>query len=187
MALFIAGLAIFFGAHFFSAFRRRGEGALDQTIGPKAYRGLFAVVSFLGLGLMIYGFGEVRGTIPVWDPPDWTRHVVLLLMLPALILLVAAECPPGYIRRATKHPMLAGIKIWAFSHLLANGDLASILMFGAFLAFAVIDRIAVKKRSQEMAAAQAKGDVIAVVVGLALYVVIAFYAHEWLIGVPVVY
>lgn len=187
-APFIAGLAIFFGAHLYSAFRSRGEASIEARIGRLPYRGAYAVVSFLGLALLIHGYADLRGAVPVWDPPLWTRHLALTLMAPAIVLFVAAECPTGKIKATLKHPMLVGVKIWAISHLAANGDAASIILFGAFLAFAVIDRIMVKRReAPPMPPATAKGDIIAVVVGAGLYLAIVFYGHEWLIGVPIMY
>lgn len=184
--LFFVGLAVFFGAHLFAALRPRGAGDAKERIGANTYRGLFSLVSAVGLILLIYGYGDWRHAVVVWDPPLWTRHIPMLLMIPAAILFVAAEAPAGRIKRAVKHPMLAGVKIWAFSHLLANGDLASVILFGAFLAYAVFDRIAVKRRAQpEFPDVSTMGDVAAVVGGLAVYLIFVFWAHAALIGVPV--
>lgn len=187
VSYFVLGLALFFGAHFFSTFRSRGPGDLKQKLGYGPYMGLYSLVSIAGLVLMIMGYGFLRNMIPVWDPPVWTRHIPLTLMLPALILLVAAYAPTGYIKKAVKHPMLAAVKIWAFAHLCANGDLASIILFGSFLAYAVIDRIVVKRRGNPMEGKtpSAMGDVISVVGGIAAYAAIAFWAHAALFGVPV--
>lgn len=182
--LFAIGMALFFAAHLFAAFRPRD---LPERMGRSRYRGLFSLVSIAGLVLLIVGYGGVANLWPVWDPPLWTRHVPMLLMIPAMILFVAAELPAGRIKRAAKHPMLAGVKLWAAGHLVANGDLASILLFGAFLAFAVVDRIVVKRReAPPPAAVSTRSDVIAVVGGLALYALIVFWAHAALIGVPVI-
>ena len=122
--------------------------ALIGRLGEGGYKGLYAVVSIVGFVLIAYGFATYRagGYIQVWDPPTGLRHVALLLMWPAFIALVAAYSP-GAIKRRLKHPMLVAVKIWALAHLLANGDLGSIILFGAFLAWAVYDRIAVKKLS----------------------------------------
>lgn len=181
------GMAVFFGAHGFAAFRSRGPGSMPERLGAIPYRAGFAAVSLLGLVLLIYGYGDLRGAAPVFYPPDWTRHVPLALMAPALILFVAAEAPMGHIKRIVKHPMLAGTKLWAFSHLVANGDLASVILFGAFLAFAVVDRIVVKRREASPGKpATIKGDIVAVVLGLGFYVAIVVWAHEAIIGVPVV-
>jgi uncharacterized membrane protein len=129
------------------------------------------------------------GKNPVlWDPPSWTRHIAFLLMLPAMILLVAAFVP-SRIRTAAKHPMLAAIKAWALSHLLVNGDLGSLVLFGSFLAFAVYDRISIKRRPVSVPAGPpppAINDVLVIVGGLALYAVMMFWGHGALIGVPIV-
>lgn len=185
---FILGVAIFFGIHLFATFRPRGAGDLPVRMGENAYRGLFSIASVAGLVLLIVGYGDVRGAPSLWFPPDWARHIPMALMLPAMILFIAAEAPMGRIKRAAKHPMLAGVKLWAFGHLAANGDLPSVILFGAFLAYAVLDRIVIKRRSAPpLPPMTAKGDVIAIVGGLALYLVIVFWAHTALIGVPVIY
>jgi uncharacterized membrane protein len=128
----------------------------------------------------------------LWVPPTWTRHVAYLLMLPAMILIVAAYVP-SRIRDRARHPMLAAIKFWAFAHLLVRGDLAGVLLFGAFLAWAVVDRISVKRREAAGAPAlgplgartgTAQGDMIAIIVGLAVYAFMMIAGHAWLIGVP---
>ncbi len=185
--IFALGLAIFFGAHVFAAVRPRGAGDLPSRIGAGPYRGLFSLVAIAGLVLIVIGYDGVRGLTPVWDPPLWTRHVPLTLMLPAMILLIAAEAPMGRIKRAVRHPMLAGVKLWAFAHLVANGDLASIVLFGSFLVYAVLDRIVVKRRAAPAPPAPtAKGDAIAILGGVAAYAAIVFWLHAELIGVPVI-
>lgn len=186
--IFLLGAAIFFGLHLFATFRPRGAGDLRVRLGENAYRGLFSTLTIAGLVLLIVGYGDVRGAPSLWFPPEWTRHIPMALMLPAMILFVAAEAPIGRIKRAAKHPMLAGVKLWAFGHLAANGDLPSVILFGAFLAYAVLDRIVVKRRgaTAPVQPIAAKGDVIAIVGGLALYLIIVFWAHTALIGVPVI-
>jgi uncharacterized membrane protein len=188
---FAAGAALFFGAHLFSAFRARGAGDIKQRMGG-AYMGLYSLVSIAGLALIVWGYGGWRYAGPelnpvLWSPPAWTRHIALSLMLPSLILLVAANVPAGWIKKAVKHPMLLAIKIWAFAHLCANGDLASIVLFGSFLAYAVIDRIAVNRRDPVVVESpQLMGDLIAVLLGAGLYAGIAFWAHPALFGVAVI-
>lgn len=187
LSYLVVGLALFFGAHLFSTFRSRQPGNIVERIGFGRYMGLYSLVSLAGLVLIVIGYANLRNLIPIWDPPLWTRHIPLTLMLPSTILLIAAYAPAGYIKAFIKHPMLAGVKIWAFAHLCANGDLASILLFGAFLAFGVIDRIVVKRRGDPMEGKSPSplGDTIAVVGGVAAYGAIAFWAHPTLIGVPV--
>ena len=149
----ILGLVIFLGAHVFVTMRDR-RAALVARIGEWPYRGLFSLVSILGVVLLAYGFASYRaaGMIVVWNPPAWTRHIVVVLMWPASIMVAAAYIP-GNIKRVLKHPMLVGVKTWAFAHLCANGDLGGIILFGAVLAWAVYDRITLKHRSRSRRAA----------------------------------
>ena len=185
LLFFVLGWALFFGSHFYSAFRTRGAGDIrKKATGP--YMAVYSLVSIAGLAMLIYGYGVLRNAIPVWDPPAWTRHVAMTLMLPAMILLVAAYAPAGHIRKAVKHPMLAAVKAWAVAHLAANGDLFSIILFGSFLVFGVVDRIAVKKRGDNgpAGAPSVAGDAIAVVVGIAVFGVLLAWGHTWITGVP---
>lgn len=164
---------------------------LVERFGQGGYKAIISVISLAGLVLIVVGFGKLQ-VMPaknpeLWIPPVWTRHLAFLLMLPAMILFVAAEVP-CHIRTAVKHPMLAGIKIWATAHLLANGDLASILLFGSFLGYAIYDRISVKQRMVAPRPGPRSGgirnDIIVVALGLALYIFMLFIGHAWLIGVP---
>jgi uncharacterized membrane protein len=192
MALLIAGLILFLGVHtlpMFSAVR----GSLTEKLGENGYKGLFTIVSVVGLCLIIYGYGAARAEGPplVYDPPFWLRHVTMLLMVPVFIFLVAAYVPCK-IRRALKHPMLVAIKLWAFSHLLANGDLASVLLFGGFFVWAIADRISVKRRGlgvpQAAGAVAVPGkysDIGVILAGLVLYGLFVWKLHVLLIGVPV--
>ncbi len=183
---FAAGLILFLGAHLFSAFRDRTGAGLAGKLGAGPYMGIFSVLSLIGLVLIVWGYGGWRNTIAVWDPPVWSRHLALTFMLPALIALAAAYLPTGYIKKTARHPMLVAVKIWALAHLVANGDLASVILFASFLAFAVVDRIALKSRPQpEFAAPSIMADLGAIAIGAAAYAVIALWAHQALIGVPV--
>jgi uncharacterized membrane protein len=191
MLLLILGLVLVIGTHVVTM-KRGVRSDLQQKLGVNGYRVAYSIVSIIGLILLIHGYGQYRATawIEVWRPPVWTRHLALLLMLPVFVLLAAWG--PGAIRRMTKHPMLLAVKLWAFSHLLANGDLGSMLMFGAFLAWAVMARISIKRRPEEALAAAERAtmrfgmnDVVAIVVGLVGYVAFAFWLHPLLIGVPV--
>jgi uncharacterized membrane protein len=184
---FYGGLALFFAPHFFSIVRKRGEGDLRQK-NRGAFMGLYSLVSIAGFVLLIWGYGQLRNTVEIWDPPVWTRHIAMTLMLPALILLAASYSPAGWIKKVAKHPMLAAVKVWAVAHLAANGDLASIVLFGAFLVYAVIDRIAVKRRGDVGAAnvtPKLTGDLVAIGIGLAAYAGVLFWFHPQVIGVPI--
>jgi uncharacterized membrane protein len=188
LTLEVLGLVVFLGAHVFVSMR--GErAALISKIGQGPYRGLFSLVSIIGIVLIGYGFASYRaaGLIPVWSPPLWTRHVVEALMWPASIMIAAAYIP-GNIKRVLKHPMLAGVKTWAFAHLCANGDLGGIILFGSVLAWAVYDRITLKRRSDlgapPIPIGGVKNDIIAVVVGTFIYLALGFVFHPLVIGVP---
>src|SRR6476646_1684623 len=188
LTLEILGLIIFLGAHVFVSLRDR-RAALISSIGRGPYLGLFSVVSIVGLILLGFGFARYRaeGLIPLWYPPAWTRHIVVAAMWPASIAFVAAYIP-GNIKRVLKHPMLVGVKLWAAAHLCANGDLGGIILFGAVLAWAVYDRITLKRRSDPGApaipAAGWRNDAIAVVVGTIFYLALGFVFHPIVIGVP---
>jgi uncharacterized membrane protein len=190
MTLLIAGLVLFIGAHLVPTLPRL-RAALTDGLGDGLYRIAFSLVSGAGLVLIVLGYGEARGLAggnpELWAPPTWMRHIVFLLMIPAMVLLVAAYVP-SRIRTAVRHPMLAALKIWAFAHLLANGDLASVLLFGSLLAYGVWDRISVRDRASLGPLGDAEGgiggDATAVIVGLVLYGLMLVWGHAWLIGVP---
>ncbi len=189
MTYLILGLVIFFGAHLFSAFRSRAPGRdLKQKLGYGPYMGLYSLVSAIGLGLIIWGFGAARPAPILYTPPTGLAHLNLALMLPAMILLAAAYLPTGRIKKVMKHPMLVAVKIWALGHLLANGELNSVLLFGSFLAYGVLARIALKKRGDigpgPDAPVSAIGDIGAVVIGAGAYAAILLWLHPILTGVP---
>lgn len=188
MTLFLLGLAIFFGIHFYSAIRSRApEQDIKTRMGYGPYMGLYSIVSLIGFVLIIYGFGATRGAGILYTPPTWTAHLNLILMIPAMILLIASQIPTGRIKQMTKHPMLLSVKIWAVGHLLANGELNSVILFGSFLAFAVFDRIMVKRRGDigpgPDASTSATMDLVAVVGGLAVWALFLIWLHPILIGV----
>jgi uncharacterized membrane protein len=190
LAIMIIGLAVFLGSHTLVTLRPQRT-ALMARIGEGPYKGLFALVSLVGILLIGYGFALYRanGYIDIWMPPRWTRHVTELLVWPAIIAILAAYIP-SQIKRVLKHPMLVGVKLWAVAHLLSNGDLGSIILFGSILAWAVYDRISLKRRTDAPAPAVATGggyrnDFIVVVVGTLVYFVLGFWFHPWVIGVPV--
>lgn len=189
MALLMAGLAIFFATHLFSAFRPRGAGRdIREKIGTGPYMGLYSLVAGIGLVLIIWGYGAARPAPVLYVPPPGLAHLNLVLMAPAMIFLASAYLPAGRIRRTLRHPMLAAVKIWALGHLLANGELNSVLLFGSFLAYGVIDRIAVKRRGDlgpdPDAAVSVAGDIGAVVLGLGAYLALLFWLHPLLFGMP---
>jgi uncharacterized membrane protein len=189
MLYLVLGLVLFVSPHLIATVGMRPR--LVSALGEGPYKGIYSLVSAVGLVLIIFGFGAYRaaGYIPIYNPPHWINHLVALLMWPTLIILCAAFTPVGLIKSKLKHPMLVSVKAWAFLHLLANGDLGSILLFGSFLAFGVVARISLKKRGDLGVPAPApfgRGDAIAIVAGTVLTIVIAFWLHLLLIGVPVV-
>jgi uncharacterized membrane protein len=192
MALLILGLALFLGTHAFTM-AREPRAALVARLGEGPYKGLYSVLSIAGVVLIAIGFGRYRaaGYIPVWEPPVWTRHLALLLVWPAFVMFVAPYFP-GRIKRTLKHPMLAGVKLWAAAHLLANGDLGSMLLFGSILAWGVMARISAKRRDEvrdhggpATFPAGPRNDLIAVAIGTAVWLAFLLRLHTWLIGVPV--
>jgi uncharacterized membrane protein len=193
MTLLILGLVLFIGTHAFTMARGARSG-LVARVGEGPYKILYTLLSLAGIVLICVGYGQYRanGYVPAWDPPVWTRHLALLLVWFAFVAFAAAYLP-GHIKARIKHPMLAGVKIWAFAHLLANGDLGSMLLFGSFLAWAVAARISVKRRDEVVPHGGPAGppagwrnDVLALAVGTAAYLAFAFWLHPWLIGVAVV-
>lgn len=187
MTLLIFGLLLFLGTHAFTMMRQP-RAALIGRIGEGAFKGLYTALSLAGFALIIYGFGAYRaaGMIPVWNPPFWLGHVSLLLTLPIFVLL-AATGTGGVIHAAVKHPMLLAVKIWATAHLIINGDLGSILLFGGFLAWAVMARISLKRRANAGAPPKPAGftqrDWMALGAGLVIWFIFARWLHSWLIGV----
>lgn len=190
MVWLILGLVVFLGVHTLSIVSPSARDRWVQRLGEGPFKGLYSVVALVGLVLVIWGYGLARqAPVVLYSPPFGMRHLAALLMVPVFVLLLAAYLP-GRVQRTARHPMLLAVKLWAFSHLLVNGTLADVLLFGGFLAWAVADRVSIKRRQQAgmthaVPALPASGanDAIAVVGGLVLYVVFAFWAHGVLIGV----
>lgn len=189
MIILLLGLAIFFAVHSISIINEPWRDRMVAKVGELPWKGLYTLLSIAGLILIILGYGIAQdNAIVLYSPPAWLRHVAMLLLVPVFPLLLAAYLP-GRIKSATKHPMLAATKFWALAHLLANGMSADVLLFGSFLAWAVVDRISMKRRTQRTlpgAPPSKINDVIAVVVGLAIYLAFAFWLHSLLIGVPLI-
>lgn len=188
LGLFIAGALIFFGIHLFTSFRKRGPGDIRERMG-RAYQGVYALASLVGFVLLLWGYAAMRpGEAHLWDSPPWTHHLVQAAMFPVLILLVSSYTPTGYIRKWVGHPMITAVALWAAVHLTANGDFAEALLFGSFLAYAVIDRIALVLRKDRGAAAlkpNILGDMMAIAGGGGVYLLLAFGLHTLITGVPV--
>ena len=190
LGILILGLAVFLATHVFVSFREARASVIGR-VGLPLYRNLFAIVSLAGLALIVWGYAQYRAhaLIQLWSPPAFMRHVTVGLVLLAAIFVVAAFLP-NHIRTRLKHPMLAGVKTWALAHLLSNGDLGSVLLFGTFLAWGVYARIAAKRRGDIGAAAKPApdgwtNDVIVVALGTAVFLALGFWFHPYVIGVPV--
>jgi uncharacterized membrane protein len=185
----ILGLALFLGVHALTT-RRELRARLIASVGEGGYKICYALVSLAGLVLIAWGFADYRaaGQIEIWRPPAVFKYVTAVLMLPAVILVVASYIR-GRIYTVLKHPMLAGVKLWAAAHLIANGDLGSIILFGSFLGWAVFDRISLKSRADRGAPPIPVGgvsnDAIAVVAGVLVYLALGLVFHPVVIGVAV--
>ena len=182
MTTLIVGLVLFFAIHLVPTL----PGLRTQVItklGPLVYKLMFSVVSLLGFVLIVLGKAQAP-MVTLWQPPLWGRHVTQVLMMFALIALVAAYVPCN-LKRILRHPMLVAIKVWAIGHLFANGDVASVLLFGSFLAYAIYDRISVKHRALAPSDARRSFamDAAVVLIGVVVYAAI-LTQHARLFGVP---
>jgi uncharacterized membrane protein len=190
LTILVLGLVVFLGAHVFVTMRTQRAAAIAR-LGELPYKALVSLLSIVGIVLIAYGYGQYRATgwTEIWRPPGWTYYVTQLLMWPASICIVAAYSR-GDIWRALKHPMLVGVKTWAVAHLISNGDLGSIVLFGSVLAWAVYDRITLKRRTDPGAppipAGGRRNDVIALVVGTLIYLLLGFVFHPLVVGTMVV-
>lgn len=188
MMIFLTGLLLFLGVHSVRIVADDWREKQRRKLGVQTWRGIYAVLSLIGFALLVWGWGMVReAPTVVWIPPRGMRHAASLFTLLAFILLVAAYVPGNAIKARVHHPMVAGVKLWAVAHLMANGNLAHIILFGSFLAWAVVDFIAARKRDRLSGAARVTTSVqatlITVVVGVVSWVVFAFWLHGWLFGV----
>lgn len=188
LGILVLGLLVFHANHLFVT-RRDARAAAIARVGLPVYRVLFSLVSTAGLILIVWGYAFYRAHewIDVWQPPLFTRHITVGLMVISTILLTAVFIP-SQIQARAKYPMLASVKIWAFGHLISNGDLGSILLFGSFLAWAVYARINAKRRTDAVLPVAPAGwtnDIIVVVIGVLVYLAIGYAFHPFVIGVPV--
>ena len=189
MTTLILGLILFLGVHSISIVNQAWRDSMAVRMGETTWKGAYAAVSLLGLILIVRGYGDARlDPIVLYAPPTWLRHLGFLLLLPVFPLLLAAYLP-GRIRSTVKHPMVLAVKLWAFAHLLANGALADLLLFGGFLAWAVAERVSMKHRTSRVVPSlprSARNDFIAVAGGLFLFVLFFLWLHPLLIGVSVI-
>jgi uncharacterized membrane protein len=187
MTYLVVGLLLFLGMHSVAILAPAWRDAMAAKLGDPAWKAGYTLVAIVGFVMLVHGYGLARQDPHVlYTTPLWMRHVAALLMLPVFPLLLAAYLP-GRIKTAVKHPMLTATKAWALSHLLVNGTVADVLLFGGFLAWAVADRIAIGKRTTVRCTLAAPtspfNDVVAVVLGLVLYLVFVRWGHAALFGV----
>lgn len=188
LSVLIAGLVIFLGAHSTRIFAEAWRADRIARIGLNRWKGLYSLVSLAGFALIVWGYAMTREhPLPVWDPPAWTRPVAAVLTVFAFILVTAAYVPANRIKAALGHPMILGVKVWAFAHLISNGRLGDVVLFAAFLIWAVLDFRAARQRDRASATRYPAGtvarDLATIVIGLVASWVFAQYLHAWLIGV----
>lgn len=188
MTLLVLGLLLFLGMHSVRVFAEGWRTQMRTRLGEGGWKGLYSLVSLVGLVLIVLGYGAARENPQwLWASPLWTRHLAALLTLLSFVLLAAAYVPGNGLKARLHHPMVLGVKVWAFAHLLANGTLADLLLFGGFLAWAVAAFAAARRRDRAAGTVYAPGralpTVATVVAGVVLWAVFAFWAHGALFGV----
>ena len=188
MTLLLAGLVLFLGSHSVRIFADDWRARRIATLGPNGWKGVYSLVAVAGFVMIVYGYAEARqAPVVLYSAPVWTRHLAALLTLPAFVLLAAAYVPGTRIKRAVGHPMVLAVKVWALSHLIANGTLADLLLFGSFLVWAVLDYVAARRRDRAAGTVHVAGpvwrDALAVIVGVVAWAAFAMWLHRVLIGV----
>lgn len=188
MVVLIAGLLVFLGSHSVRILADGWRSERVERLGEGRWKGVYSLVSIVGLVLIVWGYGLSRlDPVVLWEPPVWTRHIAITLNLVAFILFAFFLVPSGRVKARLGHPMILAVKVWAFAHLLATGTLADLLLFGSFLIWAIADFAASRRRDRRTGivriAGPARNDVVAVALGVGLWAVMLGKAHEWLIGV----
>jgi uncharacterized membrane protein len=188
MLILILGLILFLASHSVRIFAEPWRQRQIARMGEGPWKGAYSLVSLVALVLIVWGYGLARqDPIVLWDPPLWTRHVALTLNLIAFVLLGVFLLPAGRMKARLGHPLLLSVKVWAFAHLIGNGTLADLFLFGSLLVWAIVDFGANRRRDRAQGtvriAGPARNDVLAVLVGVAIWAALVFWLHEWLIGV----
>ncbi|MEO8508418.1 MAG: NnrU family protein [Betaproteobacteria bacterium] len=188
MIALVAGLLLFLGAHSVRIVADDWRSARIASIGEMKWKGLYSLVALAGFALIVWGYGQARlDPLVVWSPPLWTRHAASLLVLPAFVLIAAGNMRGTRIKASLGHPMVLGTKLWAFGHLLANGMLADVVLFGSFLAWAIVDYVSARRRDRAAGTVYPAGtlarDALAVTIGVVAWVIFGFWLHGPLIGV----
>lgn len=193
MKLMLLGLVLFLGSHSVRIFAEGWRAATVARLGENRWKAIYSLVALAGFALLVWGYGNARmEPVVLWTPPLFTRHLAALLTLPAFVLLAAAYVPGNGLKAKLRHPMILGVKLWAFAHLLANGNLADVLLFGSFLVWAMLDYRAARERDRATAAATASGGaksgslgatIATIIGGVIAWAAFAFWGHAALIGV----
>jgi len=188
MTLLILGLILFLGVHSLRIFADPWRTAQIARLGEGPWKGLYSLASIVGFVLLVWGFGPARAaTVVLWSPPFWTHYVAGVLTLIAFVLIVAAYVPGTRIKSWLHHPMVLGVKVWAFAHLISNGTLADVVLFGSFLVWAIADFASSRRRDRAAGTVYPAGtfgkDAVAVVVGVVAWAVFAFWLHGLLFRV----
>ncbi len=188
MAWLVLGIVVFIGMHSLRLAAPEFRENMVARLGIGPWKGIYSLLSLIGLAAIIWGYGIARqDPVFLYYPPYWLSHLTALLMFFALVLAVSSDLPTGRIKQAVKHPLLIGTKTWAVAHLLVNGDLASVLLFGGLLVWAVIALIKIKRRGDpDPVATSSWSDFAAIAIGAALWAAIVWWLHEWLIGIPAI-
>jgi uncharacterized membrane protein len=187
MTILVAGLLLFLGIHSLRIVADGWRSAQIARLGERKWKGIFALVSLVGFVLIVWGFGQARlSPVMLWDPPAWAPGVTSLLSLPAFVLIVAGNMRGTKMKAAFGHPMVLGTLLWALAHLLGNGTLAGVVLFGSFLAWALVDYVALRRRDAAAGVAYPAGtwfrDLLAVVIGVVAWIIFGFWLHGPLIG-----
>ena len=188
MVVLILGLVLFLGVHSLRIFAEGWRQGMIARLGEGPWKGIYSLVSIVGFALIVWGYGLSQpDPIVLWSPPVWTRHLAIALNLVAFILLAAFAVPSGAIKARLGHPMILGVKVWAFAHILANGTLADLVLFGSVLAWAIVDYAASRRRDRAQGTVRIAGpmqnDAIAVAIGVIAWGAFVWRLHAWLIGV----
>ena len=188
MIYLILGLIVFLGVQSMRIVANDWRTAQIARLGEGPWKGLYSLASLVGLVLIVWGYGQARlDPVVLWNPPEWTRHLAAVLTLLAFVLVTAAYVPGTRIKAWLGSPMVVGVKLWAFAHLIANGTLAAVVLFGSFLVWAVVDFASERRRDRAAGVVYPKGslarDAVATVIGVVAWVLFAFWLHGWWIGV----
>lgn len=188
MPTLVAGLVLFLGVHCVRIVADGWRSAQIARIGERKWKGIYALLSLVGFVLLVWGYGQAQlEPVVLWSPPTWSRHVAALLTLPAFVLVVAGNMRGTRMKAVLGHPMVLGVKLWAFAHLIANGTLAATVLFGSFLAWAIVDFVSLRRRDRALGTVYRPGsfqrDALATAIGVAAWIVFAFWLHGLLFGV----